>query len=154
MKPTTGILALSAAVATFAATGQLSASTPADAARARIAEYRELGAAFKSVNDGLRGEPQVALIRISARQVVNASRAQYNWFPAGSGPAPGVRTGAKPEIWTQAAKFRAAQDAFAQQAAALQRAANAGNADAIRTEARKLGATCKGCHDTFRNKLD
>ncbi|MDE2595352.1 MAG: cytochrome c [Sphingomonadales bacterium] len=123
----------------------------ADAVRSRIAAYRELGASFKTVNDGLRGpEPQAMLIQIAARQIVNASRAQYGLFPAGSGAESGARTRAKPEVWAQAARFKAAQDAFSVEALAFQRAAMANNVPAIRTEARKLGATCKGCHDTFR----
>lgn len=125
-------------------------AAPADQIRARITGYRELGAAFKNVNDGLRGDVQTVLIQQSAREIRNASRAQYGWFPAGTGPQAGVKTAAKPEIWSRSAQFKAAQDAFAQQADTFQRAAAGGNAAAIRAEARKLGATCKGCHDTFR----
>jgi cytochrome c556 len=126
-------------------------ATPADSVKSRIAELRELGASYKAVNDGLRSPmPQTMLIQISARQIVNASKAQYGWFPAGSGAEAGVKTAAKPEIWTQAAKFKAAQNAFAAQAQSFQRAAAGGNIDAMRAEAKKLGLTCKGCHDSFR----
>lgn len=125
-------------------------AAPADQIRARINGYRELGAAFKNVNDGLRGDVQTVLIQQSAREIRNASRAQYEWFPAGTGPQAGVKTAAKAEIWSRSTQFKAAQDAFAQQADAFQRAAASGNAATIRAEARKLGATCKGCHDTFR----
>ena len=126
-------------------------AAPADQVRARINGYRELGAAFKAVNDGLRGpSPQTIMIQMSAREIRNAATAQYNWFPAGSGPQPGVKTAAKPEIWSQAARFRQLQDGFAAQATAFQRAAGTGNAAAMRTAARSLGATCKACHDQFR----
>jgi cytochrome c556 len=94
------------------------------------------------------------LIQMAARQIRNASNAMRNWFPAGSGPQPGVKTAAKPEIWTQAAAFRQKQDAFAAQAVAFQNAANSGNVDAIRAASRSLGATCKGCHDQFRVPKD
>lgn len=130
-------------------------AAPADDVRSRVAGLRELGASFKAVNDGLRGsEPQTILIQQAARQIRNAATAQYRWYPAGSGPQPGVKTAAKPEIWTQAPRFKAAQDAFAAQAAAFQQAANSGNINAIRAEARKLGGTCKGCHDSFRVPQD
>ncbi|MBV1686246.1 cytochrome c [Novosphingobium sp. G106] len=126
-------------------------AAPSDVVRARITGLRELGAAFKAVNDGLRGsEMQSVLIQQSARQIRNAARDQYRWFPQGSGPQPGVKTAAKPEIWSQAARFRAAQDAFARQADVFFQAASAGSPAAIRAEARKLGANCKSCHDTFR----
>jgi cytochrome c556 len=126
-------------------------AAPADQVRTRVDGLRELGASFKAVNDGLRSSsPQTMLIRISARQIHKASQEMYGWFPAGSGPQPGIKTAAKPEIWTNPAGFRRAQDAFAAQAAALQTAANSGNVDAIRTAARRLGGTCKSCHDQFR----
>ncbi len=126
----------------------------ADAVRTRIANYRELGAAFKAVNDGLRGEVQTVLIQQSARQIRNASRAQYSLFPAGSGPQPGVKTAARPDIWAKPAQFKTAQDNFARQAEVFQRAAGSGNAALIRAEARKLGGTCKACHDVFRVPAD
>ena len=134
------------------ATAQAAAS--ADPVRARISEFRELGAAFKAVNDGLRGEMQTVLIQQSARQIRNAARQQYGWFPAGSGPEAGRKTGAKPLIWAKPAQFRAAQDNFARQAEVFQKAAASGDAALVKAEARKLGATCKACHDVFREKTD
>jgi cytochrome c556 len=130
-------------------------AAPADQVRTRVAGLRELGAAFKTVNDGLRtSEPQTILIQMAARQIRNASTAMYTWFPAGSGPQAGVKTAAKPEIWTQPARFRQLQDAFASQAAAFQRAAGGSDVNAIRAAARSLGQSCKACHDQFRNKVD
>jgi cytochrome c556 len=125
-----------------------------DIIRTRIDGYRELGAAFKGANDGLRGEPQTVVLQQAARQIRNASKAQYGWFPAGSGPKAGVKTAAKPAIWTSPAKFKAAQDGFARQAEAFQKAVAGGKADVMRTEARKLGGTCKACHDQFRVPKD
>ena len=126
-------------------------AAPADTVRARVDNYRELGAAFKGVNDGLRGgEVQTVLIAQSVRQIRNASRGQYEWFPAGSGPQSGAKTRAKAEIWSQPAKFKAAQDAFAKAADDLQRAVASKDVSAIRVGAQKLGGTCKACHDAFR----
>lgn len=125
-------------------------AAPADTIRARIAGYKQLGAAFKAVNDGLRGEPDLVKVRKAVGQIAGASAAQYKWYPRGSGPQPGIKTAAKVEIWSRGAQFRAGQDRFAGQAAALQRAAAGGDPVAIRAEARKLGATCKACHDAFR----
>jgi len=146
-------LAAVAAAVTLSAAPLLAA--PADLVRSRIENFRELGASMKAVNDALRSPtPQTMLIQISARQIVNSARAMYGWFPAGTGPESGAKTRAKPLIWAQAAKFKKAQDAFGAQALSLQRVAASGNADAIRIETAKLGATCKGCHDTFRQPGD
>ena len=126
-------------------------AAPADEARTRIDGFRELGASFKTVNDAQRGpEVQTILLHMAARQIVNASKAMPGWFPPGSGAESGAKTRAKPDIWRQAAKFKAAQDAFARQAVQFQRAAQAGLLPSIKAETRKLGQTCKGCHDSFR----
>lgn len=139
--------------AALAATPLLAA--PADQIRARIAGYRDLGEAFKAVNDGLRrgGLAPANMVRLADR-ITASSRAQYGWFPAGSGAARGVKTAAKPEVWSRAAEFRAAQDRFAQQAQAFRRVAASGDAAALRTASRQLGASCKSCHDTFRIEND
>jgi cytochrome c556 len=123
----------------------------ADVAPPRVASLRELGAAFKNVNDELKsGTPQIYIIQLSARQIRDVAKLQYGWFPAGSGPAPGRKTAAKPEIWTQPAKFKAAQDAFAAEAAGFMKVAQGGNVGAIKVAAKSLGQTCGGCHRPFR----
>ncbi len=127
----------------------------ADTIHTRSAGYKAMGAAFKTVVDELRGSsPQIAPIQKAARKIRDVSRNQYNWFPEGSGPQPGVKTHAKAEIWSQPVQFRTAQDNFASQAEAFERAAKSGDIDAIRGEMRKLGGACKGCHDNFRTQDD
>jgi cytochrome c556 len=127
------------------------AATPADAIRGRMAGYRALGAAFKTTNDTIRaGDLASPRLRQAAGQISAAARSQYAWYPAGSGPQSRLRTAAKAEIWTRAREFRAAQDAFARQASAFERIVASGNEAAIRSGVRQLGASCKGCHDSFR----
>ncbi len=144
------LLAAALAAPLLAAQPRAQGPSPADVVRTRIAGLRELGAAFKNVSDGMRGDPQIILIQQSARQIKNASTAMNGWFPAGSGPQPGIRTASKPEIWSKPAEFNAAKANFARQADAFQAAAASGNANTIRGAFRQLGGTCKGCHDTFR----
>lgn len=131
------------------------AAAPGDMVRERINAYRELGAAFKGVNDSLRGsDVQTVMLGQYARQIRNFARQQYAWFPQGSQSAAGAKTKVKPEIWSRPTEFRAAQDSFAQSADAFQRAVQSGNAATIRTAARSLGGTCKACHDRFRLPTD
>lgn len=147
-------------VRTFAATliafGVLSGPALADGAgqiRARIAGFRQLGAAYKAVTDGVRAN-DLAKVRQGANQIAGAARSLPGWFPRGSGPRPGVKTATKAEVWTNASEFRGAASAFSLQALALQRVAAGSDMGAIRSEARKLGAACKGCHDGFRIASD
>lgn len=133
----------------FGATG--AAAAPADAVHARISGLRELGAAFKSMNDMLRGgAPASILVQQTARQISNAAAQMPGWFPRGSGTEAGVKTAARPEIWSEPSKFSAAQSAFIAQAAKLRAAAEKNDLAAVRNETRALGATCKSCHDSFR----
>ena len=149
MMPRPRLLALAALTLAVPALAQ-SAPNPA---ATRIAGYRALGSAFKAVNDGLRAG-NLAAVPASGVAISNAARAQYRWYAANTRPGPGVRTHARPEIWTRAAEFRAAQDRFALQAAAFRQASTSGNADTIRAASRQLGAACRGCHDTFRVEDD
>lgn len=142
--------ASSLAVLVLAASPVLAAGA-ADIVRTRHEGYRELGASFKNVNDELRSStPQLVVLQVSARQIKNVSTQQYGWFPAGSGPQPGVKTKARPEIWTKGPAFKAAQDAFAKQANAFSQAAASKDIARIRAAVKPLGATCAGCHKQFR----
>lgn len=58
-------------------------------------------------------------------------------------------TRAKPEIWTEADKFRAAATKLQDEMAKLNVAAKGGNLDAIKAAA---GETGKACHDTYRKE--
>lgn len=127
-------------------------AAPLDAVAARSAGYRAMGAAFKSANDELKsGSPQMPALQAAAAKIQATAKAQYGWFPEGSGPAPGVKTAAKPEIWTQVAQFKTAQDAFATQANAFAKVVAGGNAAAIGAQAKQLGASCRACHRAFRS---
>ncbi|MET0363931.1 MAG: cytochrome c [Sphingobium sp.] len=122
-----------------------------DPVAARIHGYRDLGSAFKNVQDELRSStPQPYILQLSARQIRDTARQQYGWFPAGSGPRPGVKTAAKPIIWQQPAQFKAAQDALSTQANAFYQAVASGDISKVRVQAKALGQSCGACHRTYR----
>jgi cytochrome c556 len=124
-------------------------AAPAEAVHARIEGFKQLGVAYKGVNDAIRAG-DLAQIRTGVAQMKRAGVSIYQWFPAGSGPQSGVKTATKPEAWTNSQQFRQAQDAFAGALVPLERAATSGDLDAVRSASRSVGATCKGCHDSFR----
>lgn len=143
------------ALATFAplalGTGEGAGAAEPDPVGARVHGFRELGAAFKTVNDELKsGTPQLMMLQLSARQIRDASRAQVTWFPANSAPRPGLKTAAKPEIWSQPDQFKKAQDEFSLQAGTFYKVAAAGDIAAMRAQAKPLGAACAACHRSFR----
>lgn len=127
------------------------AAPAADPVQARIQGFRELGAAFKNASDELKSAtPQVFLLQMSARQMREATRAQYGWFPAGSGPAPGVKTAAKPDIWARPAEFKAAQDNLTNEVNSFARLAATGDVGQLRDQAKAVGRACAACHHSFR----
>ncbi|MCB2074396.1 MAG: cytochrome c [Novosphingobium sp.] len=133
----------------------LAAAAPATEIKNRITGFRALGAAFKSASDTVRaGEANSPALRKAAQRIVLASRNQYKWFPSNSKRQSNIKTAAKPDIWTRTSEFKAMQDAFARQASIFERTVATGDGGAIRSELRKLGAKCKGCHDNFRESDD
>jgi cytochrome c556 len=61
-------------------------------------------------------------------------------------------TKAKPEIWAEMDKFRAAASKMQDEMVKLNVAAKGGNLDAIKAAAGETGKACKGCHDTYRKE--
>jgi cytochrome c556 len=59
-------------------------------------------------------------------------------------------TRAAPAVWTQAAEFKQAQDAFLAKVGQLVKAADGGNLEIIRTAVNDVQSTCKTCHEQFR----
>ena len=124
---------------------------PKDAIGARVNGYRETGAAFKTINDQLKNDaPAKIMLRVSAKRLVQTANEQYGWFPLGSGAETGAKTKAKPAVWSDAAAFKAAQDRFKKEAELMSLAVESGDADAMKKQARALGATCQACHSKFR----
>ncbi len=84
-----------------------------------------------------------------AEAIVEAFKHMGNAYPAGSDKG---ETKARAEIWTQPDKFReAGKNAFAA-ATALAEATQLGEQKEVITAYKKLGDSCKACHDDFRKK--
>jgi len=117
----------------------------------RHERYEEIGKAMKGIGRELKADaPSVDVIRPHAALIARYAPQIPSWFPAGTGPETGIRTRAKPEIWTdnrtflqRAAALRTAADRFHQ-------AAQSGDLAAIRAAQPGLSDACKNCHDRFR----
>ena len=112
----------------------------------RQAALRDIGAAFKGINDELKkSQPTLALIRQYARQIDDLTKEQKFWFPKGTGPETEIEMQAKADIWKRPAEFKAAQDALTQQVAKLQAVTGGSDVSAIKAQTQALGRTCKSC---------
>jgi len=70
-------------------------------------------------------------------------------FVAGSDKG---ETRAKPEIWTEAAKFKAASEKMQQEMDKLSQAAKSGDLNAVKAQFGETGKACKACHDAYRKE--
>jgi cytochrome c556 len=72
-----------------------------------------------------------------------------------AGFVPGTDKGetrAKPEIWTEQAKFNASRDKMTDAMGKLATAAKTGNLDTMKAAFGPAAQTCKACHDDFRKE--
>ncbi|MFT4046819.1 MAG: cytochrome c [Solimonas sp.] len=123
------------------------------AMEARHEGFEAIGDAMKKIGDTLKGGGQLNPELAAAAKKINELAPQTKtWFPAGSGPETGRRTGAKAEIWAQPELFAEKRDAFIAAAGKLAALADANDAAGFAAQVGELGQTCKGCHETFREK--
>ncbi|MBC5763445.1 c-type cytochrome [Ramlibacter albus] len=70
---------------------------------------------------------------------------------AGFGPGTDKgETRAKPEVWSEAAKFKQGQDRLHDEITKLAAAAKTGSLDNLKAAWSPNSGSCKACHDTFR----
>jgi cytochrome c556 len=92
--------------------------------------------------DAQKAKDDAALVR---------SLSQLPWAAFGPGTDMG-ETKAKPEIWKEQAKFKAAADTAMGELSKLDAAAKTGNLDQIKTAFGAAAQSCKACHDAYRAK--
>ena len=59
---------------------------------------------------------------------------------------------AKPDVWSDAAGFKAAQQKFQQSVAGLTAAADSGDLEKLKVASAAVANACKACHDKFQVK--
>jgi len=127
-------------------------NTPAaHAAAARHQNFKQLGGAFKAINDELKKDaPDKAVVVANAAKMHTLASQLPSWFPKGSGAESQVKTAAKPEIWSDPAGFAAAAQRLQAETGKLQQFAAAGDLAAVKAQVPATGGACKNCHDKFR----
>ncbi len=121
----------------------------------RQGHLKDLGEAFKAVRDELRkSQPNMSQITQSAGQIDKLVGDMNNWFPKESAPGAGIKTDAKPEIWSDPQGFTAAVSKLQTEAPKLLTLAKASDADGLKKQVGAVGGACKGCHDKYRVPQD
>ena len=146
---------LVALVAALGALASLPASAqfqkPEDAIKYRKAAFTVMGAHFGRIGAMASGRApfDAAAAAANADIVSTLSRLPYAGFIEGTASG---ETRAKPEIWTERAKFDAAANKMQEEVGKLNLAAKSGNLDQIKVAFGAAGQSCKACHDNYRKE--
>jgi cytochrome c556 len=137
---------------TFSAASYAQFAKPDDAAKYRQSALTVMAAHFGRVGGMVAGripfDAKVAQENIDI--AVAMSKLPWAGFgPSGEGAT--IKTGAKPEIWKEQAKFKEHSDKMQAELVKVQTAAKTGSLDAIKAAFGGAGGSCKTCHDAFRN---
>lgn len=141
-------MTLIAAGASFALPAAAQFAKPEDAVK-----YRQSALFVMAQHFGRLGAMANGRIPFDAKAAADnadivADLAKLPWAGFGAGTE---SPKAKAEIWKEAAKFKEHSDKMIAETAKLATAAKAGNLDALKAAFGPTAASCKACHDTFRN---
>lgn len=120
-----------------------------DAVKYRKAAFTVMGAHFSRVGAMVNGRVPFDAAVAAENAALAETLSKLPW----AGFVPGTDKGdtrAKPEIWTEQAKFNAGADKMQAELVKLSAAAKTGNLDAVKTAFGAAGQSCKACHDAYR----
>ncbi len=146
---TSFVLAGAALTLTLPASAQF--AKPEDAIKYRKAALTVMAAHFGRVAAMANGRVPFDAKAAADNAAVAESMSKLPWAAFGDGTDKGD-TKAKPEIWSEAAKFAEARDKMMGEMTKLAAAAKTGSLDSIKSAVGATGGACKGCHDNFRKE--
>lgn len=122
-----------------------------DAVKYRQSALSVTGTHFSRIGAVVKGERPYdkAAVEADAAIVEMMSRLPWHAFAPGS-DLPNSK--ARPEIWQDQGKFKAAAERMQAEVSKLSVAAKSGELNQIRTAFGSAGQSCKACHDDFRKK--
>lgn len=117
-------------------------------------KYRQSALALMGAHSGglapmMRGRVPFDAEHVKAEVGVLKSLAGLPWKGFGEGMQGG---NARPAVWEDSAKFEAAARTLQENVDKLSQAAETGDFDRIRAAYADTGASCKACHDSFRQR--
>lgn len=145
-------LALAVAAVTLAAPASAQFAKPEDAIKYRQSGLFVMGQHFARIGAMVNGRApfDAKAAAENAEIVADMAKLPFAGFVAGSDK--GAPTKAKPEIWTEQAKFKENSEKLQAETVKLVAAAKTGNLDNLKTAFGATAGTCKACHDAYRNQ--
>lgn len=144
-------LALAGLAATFVLPASAQFAKPEDAIKYRKSALFVMQQNFGRVAAMAAGKAPFDAKVAAESAAVADSVGKLPWAGFGAGTDKGD-TKAKPEIWTNKAKFDDAAGKFQTEMGKLAAVAKTGKLDDIKVAVNAVGGTCKSCHDDFRAK--
>ncbi|MBD9668553.1 cytochrome c556 [Variovorax beijingensis] len=141
--------ALAAACAAISLPAAAQFAKPEDAIKYRQSALFVMGQHFSRVGAMANGRIPYDAAAASANAEIVAEMAKLPWTAFGAGTEGGK---GKPEVWKEAAKFKEHQDKMVAETGKLVIAAKAGTIEALKAQFSATAASCKACHDSFRNQ--
>lgn len=123
---------------------------PEDAIKYRQGAFNVMAAHFGRIGAMANGRAPFDAKAAADNMAIVNTVAKLPLAAFGEGTDKGAPNRAKPEIWKDGAKFKAAADKMGAEMAKLDAAVKTGNLDNIKAAFGPVGGTCKGCHDDFR----
>jgi cytochrome c556 len=148
------LLVAATAVATLAVSLSAAAQfrKPEDAIKYRQGAFTVMANHFGRVGAMANGKAPFDAKAAVDNMAVVSTLASLPFTAFQEGTDSGMPNRAKPEIWKDNAKFKAASEKMIGEIAKLDAAAKTGSLDAIKAAFGAAGGACKACHDDFRNE--
>lgn len=145
---------LHAAIVAAAALASLPAAAqfqkPEDAIKYRQSALTVMGTHFGRIAAMAQGKVPFDPKAAAENAAIVMTMSHLPWAGFGAGTDMGLPNRAKPDIWSQNAKFKDLAQKMQAEVAKLDEAAKGGNLDAIKAAVGATGKACKACHDDFR----
>lgn len=141
------LVAVAAVVLSGAAHAQF--QKPEDAVKYRQSAFTLMGNHFSRIGAMAQGRVpfDAKVAQENAAIVVMASKLPWAGFTPETEK---IKSRAKPEVWAEMDKVRAGADKMMKAVADLEAATRTGSLDAVKKSFGDAAATCKACHDTYR----
>lgn len=133
----------------WAAPSSAQFAKPEDAVKYRQSALSLIASHFGRMQPVVRGQAPYDAAQIKANVQVLQTLSALPWTAFGAGTEGGH---ARPAVWSDAADFKQKQDAFRANVGKLAAAADSGDLAQLRAAYGDVGASCKACHDSYRQR--
>ncbi len=134
------------------ATSALAQPKPENFVKQRQSAFALIGWYFSPMAPVARGEQPFNKADAEARTARLVMLSSMPWEGFAPNTTDIANSKAKPEIWQQQAKFKAAADKMQEEMKKLADLAKAGDEAGFKRQFGVVGGTCKACHDDYRRQ--